>query len=119
MNLKFFDLAAKVSKLSTHSKHAMGAVLVRKNRVVSVGSNQNKTHTRSNTPYKHIHCEFSAILNSKLDDFSDCSIYITRVTPGGKLGLSYPCAHCLKMLKSLDIKTVYYTDSNVYKVVKL
>lgn len=119
MNLKFFDLAAKVSKLSTHTKHAMGAVLVRKNRVISVGSNQNKSHPKSPHPYKSIHCEFSAILNSKLDDFNNCSIYITRVTPGGKLGLSYPCAHCLKMLKSLNISTVYYTDNNTYKVVKL
>jgi len=119
MNLKFFDLASKVSKLSTHNKHALGAVLVYKNRVISVGTNQNKTHTKSPSPYRHIHAEFSAILNSKLTDFTNCSIYISRVTPGGKLGLSYPCNHCLKMLQSLNINTIYYTDENTYKVAKL
>jgi len=115
MNKNFFDLARKISKLSNHHKHKMGCVLVYKNKPISFGVNQLKTHTRSPHKFKMVHAEFHAILNSKLDNFKDCSIYIFRETPGGRMAKAFPCSSCLQMLKTLDIKEVYYTDDNGFK----
>lgn len=115
MNKKYFDLARKVSLLSNHPKHKMGAILLNNGKVQSFGINQVKTHPKSNHPFKMIHCEFHAILNSKLNNFNECSIYIYRETPGGKIAPSYPCYYCKQMLQLLGIKKIYYTDYSGFK----
>lgn len=115
MNKRFFEIAEKASILSTHPKHKMAAVLVKKNKIISIGVNQLKTHPKAPTPYNTIHCEFHSVINSKLNDFSDCSIYIYRKTPGGRMANSKPCFSCEKMLYSISINKIYYSDDNGFK----
>lgn len=114
MNKRHFELAKKLSHKSTY-KYKLGAVLTKKNKVIGLGFNSIKTHTKSNHPFKMIHAEFDAILNSQLEDFSNCSIYVYRETKAGKPAMSYPCAHCLQMIRSLGIETIYFTDNEGFK----
>lgn len=114
MNKRNFELARKLSYKSNHH-HKLGAVLTKRNKPIGFGFNQVKSHPKSPHPFKSIHAEFDAILNSKLEDFTNCAIYIYRETPGGKIANSKPCKHCEQMLKSLNIDNIYYSDSTGFK----
>jgi len=114
MKSRFFELAKKTS-LKSRYKFKIGTIIVRKGKVISLGFNDNRTHPKSPTPYHQLHAELSAILNSGLKDFKDCEIYNYRETPTGKIAPSKPCIYCQKMLNSLNIKSVYYTDYEGYK----
>lgn len=109
-------MAAKVAELSQHPHHKMAAVIVKKGKVRSFGINKLSTHPKALTPFKTIHCEFHAILNSKLDDFSGCEIYVYRETKGkGNLATAKPCFHCRKMLKDLNFKIIHFSDYSGFK----
>jgi deoxycytidylate deaminase len=115
MKQKFFKLAKNVAEKSSHNKFKLGCVIVKKNRVISVGMNSLKTHTRSPDQFKTIHAEFSAILNVHPDDLKGSHAYIYRETREGILGSSRPCGSCFKMLQDVGIEVIYYTDNNGYK----
>jgi deoxycytidylate deaminase len=55
MREKHFALAQKISRLSSHHSHKLGAVIAKRNKVVSVGYNQIKTHPVSTHPYQQLH----------------------------------------------------------------
>jgi deoxycytidylate deaminase len=111
---RFFELARRISFKSQY-KHQMGALIVKKGKVMGLGFNSTKTHPRASNPWKMIHAEMSAILNSRMEDFTGCSIYIYRETPTGKLGTSYPCKHCKRMIESLNFKDIHYTNYDGYQ----
>lgn len=114
MKLKWFQLAAKLAKLSDHHTHKHGAVLVYKNRVVSLGFNQMKSHSKSSHPFKSVHAEDSAIRTAnKINKGS--VLYVYRENKKGILAESRPCQHCLKMLRSIGITQIYYSINNGYK----
>ena len=111
MNIKVFNIAKKIAKLSQHPKHQMSAIIVKKGKIQSFGINKLSTHPKSNTPFKTIHAEFHAILNAQLEDYSGCEMYIYRETKSrGFLAPAKPCAHCMKLLKGLNFKTIHFSD---------
>lgn len=114
MNKSFFELARRISFKSLY-KHRLGSVIVKKGKVLGLGYNSTRTHPRSNTPYHQTHAELSAILNSRLEDFTGCDIYVYRETPTGKIANSKCCIYCEKMIRSLGFKTIYYTNNNGYE----
>lgn len=114
MKMRPFSLAKKLSEKSTHHKYKHGAVLMRKNRVLSIGFNQNKTHSRSLHAFKHIHAETDALLSTKVKDLSDAVMYIYREDKDGNPALSRPCSSCLRSLKNAGIKKIYYSIDNGY-----
>lgn len=114
MNVRYFNIARSISFKSKY-KHRMGSVIVYKNKIISKGYNSIKTNPRANNPWNMLHAELSAILNSRLEDFNDCSIYIYRETPTGKIATSYPCKHCYNMIRSLGFKEIHYTDYNGFQ----
>lgn len=118
MKLRFFELAKRASAHSNHPDHPMGSVIVRGNKVISIGFNSCKTHTRSTHPFKGTHAELSAILKAR-EDVRGCSIYIYRATKNGNLGLAKPCQWCQTMLKEAGITTWYYSDVGGYKEEKV
>ena len=109
MKQKFFKLAEKLAQKSDHPDHKHGAVLIRKNNVIGIGFNQNKTHSKSTHPFRTIHAELSAILNSQQETFDNCELYVVRKRKNGELANSKPCNSCHKMLSSLGIKKVYFS----------
>jgi len=118
MNLKFFDLAKKVSKLSNHKHHKIGSVIVRGNKVISVGINNIKTHPRSLHPFFSLHSEMAAILLAK-QDLIGCEIYVFRQIKDGTTAIAKPCQYCEQMIKEASIKEIHYTVTNGYKSEKV
>jgi deoxycytidylate deaminase len=114
MKIRYFDLAKKLTAKSTHHSHAIGCVIVQKNRVVSVGWNEMKTHSKSLHAYKSRHAEFNAILNTPLEDLQRATAYVYRAHKDGSLALAKPCSSCLKTLQLAGIKKVCYSTENGY-----
>ena len=111
MKNRFFDVAKAASKHSDHPAHKLGAVIVKGNKIISVGFNKNKTHTKSNHAWKRLHAEICAIIKAK-QDLTGCSIYVYRETKNGALGLSKPCPSCFAAIKESGIKTMFYTTEH-------
>lgn len=119
MKMKFFDLAKKLSRNSTHYQHKLGAVIVKGNKIVGVGFNKLKTNSKSNHLYHSHHAELDAILNANTSDLTKMSIYVYRETKDGSLGSSKPCRFCEKLIASYGIKEVFYTDKAGYTSYKV
>jgi deoxycytidylate deaminase len=62
MKNRFFDVAKAASKHSDHPAHKLGAVIVKGNKIISVGFNKNKTHTKSNHAWKGFTLKFAQSL---------------------------------------------------------
>ena len=111
---KFFDLAQKLSMKSAYYQQ-LGAVIVQKSKILGVGFNKpNKTHVKSNTPYKTIHAELDAILSASFNNLTGATIYVYRQHRNGALAMSKPCKYCLHMLAAYGIRTIYYTTEGGY-----
>jgi deoxycytidylate deaminase len=108
MNVKFFDLAKKISKLSNHGHHKLGSVIVRGSKIVSVGTNNTKTHPKSTHPHFSLHSEMAAILLAK-QDLKDCELYVFRETKDGVWALARPCQYCWELISESGIKAVHFT----------
>jgi deoxycytidylate deaminase len=109
MKKRFFNLARRASLKSDHPLHRLGAVIVRGNRIVSIGYNKYKTNPHSPHPYKHVHAEVMAILRSN----GECvggDLYIYREGRDGLPRISRPCKSCILAIKKAGIKNIYYTD---------
>ena len=115
MKVRFFELAKKVANLSNHHTHQLGSVLVRKNRVASVGTNSLKTNPNSPHAYKSTHAEFSAILSSGKHDLSGYELYVYRERKDGQLGMSEPCSSCMTLIKKVNIEKIHYSTDDGYK----
>ena len=119
MKLRYFELAKRLTSLSDHHQHSIGSVVVKKNKVISVGYNSLKTHTQSPHAFKSTHSEFKACWGVDPIDLKGASIYIYRQRRNGSLALARPCSSCYSFLKSVGIKYIYYTDYDTYKMEKL
>lgn len=98
------------------SKHC--AAVVYKNRVISLGRNQLKTHplmrSFQSTSYKiYLHAEIDAIQKAiRMHDESflrDCEMYVLRITRGGNIGYSKPCVGCQRAITNYGFRKVVFT----------
>lgn len=117
----YFRAAKSVSLLSDYPIHKVGCVVVNKHRIISSGCNsktkchplQAKLHTEEygeECPGKY-HAEISALVPLIRDkvDLTRASIYIFRQHKNGVNALARPCDSCMKIIKSLKIRRIYYT----------
>jgi len=108
----YFQLAKAASKLSTHFKHHIGAVIVNK-KPVSIGANLSKTHpvfaTEENGVYS-IHAEVKAIISCPRSKLEGAEMWVYREKADGSVGLAMPCEFCQAIIVEAGIKRVYYTD---------
>ena len=124
----FFDIAKKVSELSTfHRKNVkIGCLIVSGHRIISSGYNSDKTNPiqkkynrlrfSEETPHR-LHAEITALLpllNNKDIDFSKVKIFTYREKADHSLGKSRPCKSCMTLIKDLGIKHIYYTTDDGY-----
>lgn len=112
MKLKYFDLAKKISKLSTHPQFKIGCVIVKGNKVISVAFNEIKTHPKSTHPYGQLHAEISAVLDADRDELQKAEAYVYRQHWNGVWAIAKPCQYCELALIKSGIKTVHYTDNS-------
>lgn len=113
-----FREANRASKHSDHLKYKIGACIVYKGRVISVGVNQLfKSHplTRMFHEEQTLHAEVSAIVrlkNKKL--LKECKMVVYRENALGELAMARPCPTCLKILKFFNISSIAYTIDGGY-----
>lgn len=117
-NKKIFDLlfdAASQTEPIQCSRHA--SAIVYKKQVLAVATNSRKSHPmqeRFGGPNKIIlHSETAAIVKvinmHGADILKKCSLWNLRLTTGGKIGISRPCASCQKAIDAFGIRKVFYT----------
>lgn len=122
----YFKAAKAMSEMSNFKNQHIGAVAVYKHKIISSGTNSNKTNPiqkRFNihrfsvdTPHT-VHAELACLLpliNRKDINFSDVSLYIYREHKSGDLALARPCASCEALIRSLGIRSIYYTGNQSY-----
>ena len=115
MRTKYLELAKKIAQKSD-SRFRLGCVIVKKNRILSVGyNNMRKTHTKSNAFGKFLHCEVHALLGLGYQETRNAIAYISRIRKDNTEGMSKPCPSCLEALKLAQIKTICYTTNNGFK----
>lgn len=122
--LRMFNIAREVSKLSDFKGPHIGAVVVNGKAVISTGYNSNKTRPLQHryNIYRNFqnfpgstasqHAEIAAIspLIGKEIDWSKVSIFVYRELKNGNKACSRPCPSCMHLIKDLGIKNIYYID---------
>jgi deoxycytidylate deaminase len=111
---KYFELAKELSKKSDHHSHHIGCVIVKRNKIYSVGWNKLKTHPKSNHPFYSLHAELHAIINLDKRHSGSLEIYLYRETKAGVPAISRPCRTCQAALKEIGIKKVHYSNQGSY-----
>ena len=128
--LYYFNKAKESSKLSDFNKIHIGCIAVYKNNIIAKGYNTNKTNPLQKLynhyrklewvngvqPNPKLHAEMMCILKiMHLDiDFSKIKIYVYRQDLNGNLAMCRPCKACMKAIKDLGIKNIYYTTNEGY-----
>lgn len=105
----FIEIAKVVSKRSSDIKTQVGGVLVKNNRILSIGYNGTISNFKydfnwaTEEKYNYVvHCEENCLMNAaKIGaNVEGSELYIT---------LS-PCNHCIKLICQAGIKKVYYLE---------
>ncbi len=126
---RFFNTAAQLAECSTYDKnnrYKIGCVVVYGNKVISTGFNKDKSaplqkkyNEEKNVPdwtNHKVHAEISAISNIiDLDiNWNKVSIYTYRKRNDRPFGISRPCKACMKLIRDMGIRHVYYTTDEGY-----
>lgn len=110
----FLLLAKKFSERSK-LRFKLGAIITKRNKVIGVGYNSHKTHSKYGSgKYCTLHSEGSALYNAikRKNDVSGATIYVYR----RHMGLAKPCEDCRKLLQRHGIKKVFYSNRpSIYK----
>lgn len=127
---RYFNLAKNASDFSDYPKIHIGAVLIYKNKILSIGYNTTQSHPiqKEYNQYRHtkertydiesmpnsLHAEMSCLVSTKhLDiDWDKASIFVYRCRKNGKVALAKPCSACSMALCNRGIKNIYYTTNN-------
>jgi len=116
MKTKFFEAARSVAMVSKgigkRKNFRHGAVIVNKNKILSVGHNSYKTHPimAKYTIFPHLHAEQSAIINLGLFNCAGTDLYVVRINRQNDFMMSKPCIVCKRLIDEITIRNVYYTD---------
>ena len=123
----YLNLAHNACYYSDFMKARLGAVLIYKGKVISVGWNSTKTsplqrqlnryrgyNINTSTAHDTLHAEVACLAKARdLDiDWGRASLFICRIKKDGSRGLSRPCVGCQTLIKSMGIKNIYYTTSD-------
>lgn len=111
------DLAIQIAA-SSPSRYRIGAVLLKKNKVISTAVNlEKKSHPFQAkiakkvgmVPKIYLHAEVHALIRARCDVDT---IVVARLDKRGQLKLSRPCACCSFALQEAGITKVYYSTDN-------
>jgi tRNA(Arg) A34 adenosine deaminase TadA len=111
---------AEESVLIGCSKHA--AALVYKGSILCTGVSKQKSHPLMKRFSDHekkiyLHAEIDVIVRAisryGVEILPECSLFVLRISRGGNIGLSKPCAVCARAIDAFKIKEVYWSENNV------
>lgn len=106
---------ARSMAFKSRSRFRLGAVLVKKKRVVSTGYNQmKKTHPQMQKfcRQRHtlgLHAEVHCAIGVPMADLDGAELYVARVLRDGSTALARPCGVCREFLRSVGVRLVSYT----------
>jgi deoxycytidylate deaminase len=125
MNIhKFFEMAKRNAKKSSLYYWRMGSVIVKGGKVISNGYNRYSgdigyIEKKYNVSLFSLHAEMDAIRSCDInEDFRGTAIFISGINRNGKKIMCRPCEACMKMIRFMGIKTVYYESPNGYEIIK-
>lgn len=106
-------MAAKTALHSTFKQHRVGAVLVKGGNILSTGFNTRQPSSVLGTPTRHAEasCILKLMKEQRQHELVGSSIYVTRFTAGGRVGLARPCNACMGLIQASGIKRIYYTTN--------
>ena len=125
-NIRYFEVAKAVAKTSEYPRIKIGCCIVKKNKILAVGTNMVKSHPMqkrynrfrsiaSNCLHHNIHAELDAILKvTNKESLVGASIYLYRENRFGNLRICRPCAACMELIRDRGIKHIYFTDIDGY-----
>lgn len=95
------------------SRFSLCALIVKKNRVLAIGYNSQKTHPKATSRTQAIHAEMAAVFSAKRQqiDIRGSTIYVARYRTIGP-GLALPCNKCYELLLKEGVRQVYFTQSS-------
>lgn len=118
----FMNFAKKVAASAPYYRYKLGAVLTRKNTLISVGANQTKSHplqakfSNRGTNRPWMHAEIHCLSLANVEDILYSTIYVARVIKSGDFANSRPCAGCHNALKHFGVSTmIYHHDGKLMK----
>jgi len=124
-DIKLFNLAKAVAQTSQHSKAHIGAVIVSGKDILSVGVNGGKSHPLQKQYNKFrfdderashlLHAELDAIIKARPFLKGDATIYVYRQLRNGEIGMSRPCAGCMKALNDHNISRIFFTSETGFE----
>jgi deoxycytidylate deaminase len=114
--------AVEEARKSTY-KIQMGCIIFKKKDIVSRGRNYAQRGCRKIKKEflrweNSIHAEIDAVIKARTD-LKGFSILVVRINNTGQLRLAKPCENCLKYLKHVGIKSIYYSISKYPYIEKL
>lgn len=104
------------AKKSNHI-YKLGAIVVSKNKIV--GRGYNFALREYNYKGESTHAEVCAMQNTNAWQVEGADLYVARISGSGELKTSKPCHLCMKRMKKMGIKTVWFIKDNEWKNQKL
>lgn len=116
---KMMKIAKSLSEKGEHKQHRLGCVIAKKNEVLGVGFNRNRTHPKSLHPYKSLHAELDAVLGVPRWKLQGATAYVYREYKNGHPALAKPCEYCYNTLMAVGVKEVIYTTPKGYETLTI
>ena len=116
MKDKFFIAAKAVAMNSVgvgpRNTFRLGAILVEKNSILSVGNNSYNTHPLMayRTKWPFLHAEQHAIIRKGMDNCEGYDLYVVRILKNLDYAISYPCKVCRKLISDVGIRNIFYIN---------
>jgi tRNA(Arg) A34 adenosine deaminase TadA len=111
--------AINLAKTNPTDLNKMGAIIVKRKRVIGKGMNTRRSHPLqkifSQSDLKiALHAEISAIIdalrNNEEEELKGATIFVARVLKNGSRAIAKPCVICQKAIEAYGIKATYWTD---------
>lgn len=110
---RFLRLAEAHALKSRHPRWKMAAIVASSGRVLGVGTNQPKNDpAMEGIPLTScsIHAEVAAL---RQVDAEGSTLYVARVTRGGRRGMARPCHRCEEFARAMGVRRVVWTMSDL------
>lgn len=113
-DFNWIRLCRKLMVLSTHRKYQLACVVVKSNRVISIGINAefkgSKKYLKKHRTHIALHAEVDALHGKSKESTKGCTLYIAGQTVAGNPIVSKPCSTCLLFISQMGIKKVVYDN---------
>lgn len=102
-------MATKEAKKSNFYRSRLGALVLKKGKIISRGNNSHRGHGRLTLKYGFkggVHAETAAMLKACAGD----TLIVARILRSEEPGCSKPCEKCIAMAKDFGIKKIIFSD---------